>query len=260
MSLSLLRSTCTPAEHYEFVSAALADYNPRLLDTAAWQAAKEEIVAAVAAARPGTPQTAKSLAAVACRVLAGQHMWDRRSRPDLAAMLTGDEVTRLCARWRSQGASLGLCRLLRRLAQALNPAPSVPERLHAGRPVLLAQQMLPDLAVRPVATTAVLAGYTAAGGRLHALTFQGLDLPELAPDLAGLLDASGTDSGCRASTFPAARPAARALAAVRTAEVKEVSPISSSPSAKPTNTSKPLPDVAGVAPQPPPPAARSWNR
>lgn len=239
MAPSLLRSTCTPAEHHEFVSAALADYSPRLLEARAWQAAKDEVVAAVAAARPGTKQTAKTLATVACRVLASQHRWDRASRPDLPAMLTADEVTRLCERWRAQGASLGLCRELRRLGKALTPARGAAGPLHSVRPFSLASQVLPDLAVRPVATTTALAGYIAAGGRVHALTFQGLNLPDLAPDLACLLSASGSDNQGAASTFAAARPAARALAAVRTAEVEEVSRISPSPSAKPTNTSKP---------------------
>jgi hypothetical protein len=235
MSPAPLRAAHTPAEHVAFVTAALADYAPHYLDRDAWQAARGAIIVAVAAARPGTVGTAKTLAAVACRALAGQHEWDRRSVPDLAAMLTPREVARLADHWQARGASRGLIRQLRRLAQAVAPPEGQSPPRRPVRALGLAARTLPAAAVLPVSSVTVVAAYQAAGATFHGLTFQGLDLRALAPDLRDLIGSTATVTTDDAGTFTTARPAAQALTAVRTSEVKEASSISSSPSAKPTH-------------------------
>ncbi len=184
------------------VAAALANYQPRSLEAAAWAAARDAVAAAVAACRPGSTQDAQTLASVACRVLGAQHRWDRRAAPDLTGCLTPAEVDRLTGLWLTQGLSLSLCYQLRRLAAGAQPGPAQGRRGRRASPApgRVAGWFFAAMAGAGPVTT-VVACYHRCGATFHGLSRQGLDLPAHAPDLRILFPGTPCDG-----TNPAAAP------------------------------------------------------
>lgn len=238
----------TPPGTPEQLSDLLGSYRPEHLTDTEWAVARGPVVAAVAGCVGESDRDAHQLINAVALLLA-HATWDRARPPDLRALLTWDRVEAF-ARVAPTRSRQHLRTCLRRVAAHL--AGADPAGVTTPRPkVVFSKSGAAFLAAAAHLGPVVAldsARWALQGRGLHGSMLAGApDLRDRAANLTALGTAGGGAAGRRTGTFRAASRSARALADVTGVMPREVSPISSSPSApRPTNP----PAAAGPAKRP----------
>lgn len=225
-------------------TAALARYTPRSLTAAEWAGAGPAVVRVVAAAGPHDVREARSLAAAVCSFLATSTSWDHDSEPDLACLLTRLAVDE----WVERSPLRGKSKLVRR-SQLRRLVSTVEQRGPVQRASVQisprTKAFMLAAALVPVPVVAVEAAHVPArfgGLREHAFP----ELLAASPDL-GVLLPGGCVGEKSDGTFRDARKAVSALVRVVGVPSREVSPTSTSPSARPTHSKSVRPRTSNAA-------------
>jgi hypothetical protein len=191
------------------------------------------VVRVVSAASPSAEAEARSLAAALCSFLATSTSWDHGSVPDFSHLLTRTSVDE----WVERSPLRGKSKLVRRsqlrrlvdLVEQRGPVQRASVQISPRTKAFMLAAALLDVPVVAVEAAHVPARF--GGLREHAFP----ELPALSPDL-GVLLPGGCDGENGEGTVGDARKAVSALMTVVGVPLREVSPTSTSPSARPTHS------------------------